>query len=152
VIETDSLQPAQLSDALVECLSLSHDRKLAVTFLSFGFKHGVPPEVDLCFDVRFLPNPYFEEHLRMMTGNDEPVAEFVLGRPETQTLIEKFESLFDFLLPSYIKEGKNYLTVGIGCTGGRHRSVAIANELVRRCTKQDVRVSGVHRDAQRALP
>lgn len=102
---------------------------MAVTFMSFGFKYGVPSQADLVLDVRFLPNPYFVPDLKPLTGRDEKVAAYVLDRPETHTFIAKTTDLLDFLLPNYAKEGKAYLTVAIGCTGGKHRSVAIAHRL-----------------------
>jgi UPF0042 nucleotide-binding protein len=102
---------------------------MAVTFMSFGFKYGVPSQADLMFDVRFLPNPYFVPELKALTGREEKVAHYVLDRPETKTFIAKVNDLLDFLLPSYAREGKAYLTVAIGCTGGKHRSVALAHAL-----------------------
>jgi UPF0042 nucleotide-binding protein len=104
---------------------------MAVTFMSFGFKYGVPSQADVMFDVRFLPNPYFVPELKALTGRDEKVASYVLDRPETQTFIAKVTDMLGFLLPNYQREGKAYLTVAIGCTGGKHRSVAIANHLAK---------------------
>lgn len=103
--------------------------KLVVNVMSFGFKYGIPIESDLVFDVRFLPNPFYVAELREMTGLDEPVSEFVFRSPETRTFMKKLEELIAFLLPLYVDEGKLSLTVAIGCTGGRHRSVAIAKAL-----------------------
>lgn len=104
-------------------------RDIDVTVMSFGFKHGIPMEADLVFDARFLPNPYYVEELRPLCGLDRPVGEFVFGYQQTRTFMEKIQELIDFLLPLYIEEGKLGLTVAIGCTGGRHRSVAIASAL-----------------------
>jgi RNase adapter protein RapZ len=102
---------------------------LSVTLLSFGFKHGLPPQADLVLDCRFLPNPHFVEELRPHTGLDAPVADYVLGREETGAFLERVRGLVSWLLPLYVREGKAHLTVAIGCTGGRHRSVAIAERL-----------------------
>jgi UPF0042 nucleotide-binding protein len=104
---------------------------MAVTFLSFGFKYGVPSNADLVFDVRFLPNPYYVPELKPLTGRDAPVAKYVLDRPETKEFLSRITSLLEFLMPSYQREGKAYLTVAIGCTGGKHRSVTLGHELLR---------------------
>lgn len=123
--------------------------QLRITVMSFGFKHGLPPEADLVFDVRFIPNPYFVEGLRPLTGRDPEVARFVLERPETKGFIERLEALLAFLLPQYEREGKAYLTVALGCTGGRHRSVAIAVEVVKWIERHGLPVRSVHRDVGR---
>lgn len=149
VVDTTKTTPAQLSDAIMTILGMRASRKLLLTFMSFGFKYGVPAEIDLCFDVRFLQNPYFIEHLRPLSGNDVQVSDFVLGLSETSAFLEKFDDMFGMLLPLYVGEGKNYLTVGIGCTGGRHRSVAIANEMTKRWKKADALVSTAHRDVSK---
>lgn len=151
IIETSKLKPAELNNTLVSKLGTNLHRKLVVTFLSFGFKYGVPPEIDLCFDVRFLPNPYFIDGLRDKAGTDSPVENFVMDKHDTRVFMDKFDDFFSFLLPCYEREGKNYLTVGIGCTGGRHRSVAIANALSKRCMASNVKVLCVHRDIDRPV-
>jgi UPF0042 nucleotide-binding protein len=97
--------------------------------MSFGFKHGIPTDADMVFDVRFLPNPHFIQELRPLTGSDRPVVEFMKSQPATQGFLTRLESMLGFLLPEYKREGKSYLTIAIGCTGGRHRSVMIVNEL-----------------------
>ena len=102
---------------------------LYISIFSFGFKYGIPPEADLLFDVRFMPNPYYIESLKYMTGNDKEVREFVMSFKESKEFLEKLMDMTKFLIPNYVKEGKNQLVIGIGCTGGRHRSVTIANEL-----------------------
>ncbi len=122
---------------------------MSITLLSFGYKHGVPPEADLMLDVRFLPNPYFVDELRDYSGEDEAVARYVLEREETRAFLEKTREFLAYLLPQYDQEGKAYLTVAIGCTGGRHRSVAIAAELARRLGEDGRRVQVRHRDAGR---
>ena len=104
-------------------------REIDITVMSFGYKHGIPLEADLVFDVRFLPNPFYVEELRPLSGLDRPVAEFVFRYQQTRTFMEKVQELIDFLLPFYIEEGKLGLTIAVGCTGGRHRSVAIASAL-----------------------
>ena len=122
---------------------------MAITVLSFGYKHGVPLEADLMFDVRFLPNPYFVDELRDYSGEDEAVARYVLDREETQGFLEKLRNFLAYLLPQYDQEGKAYLTVAIGCTGGRHRSVAIAVEVAKKLEEEGRRVQVRHRDAGR---
>jgi len=127
------------------------DDKLNVTLLSFGFRNGIPPESDLVFDVRFLPNPYFVEGLKPHPGTDPRVAAWVLERMQAQEFLARLESLLQFLIPQYRAEGKSYLTVSIGCTGGRHRSVALAEELGRRLTeKHRANVKVTHRDVMKA--
>lgn len=121
---------------------------LAVTMLSFGYKYGLPPEADLVFDVRFLPNPYFEAALRELTGRDGPVAEYVLGSESGKQIFEKLRELLELTLPQFEREGKSYLTVAIGCTGGRHRSVALV-EALRKSVAGDWKISIRHRDLGR---
>jgi UPF0042 nucleotide-binding protein len=121
--------------------------KLAVTFLSYGFKHGAPRDADLLFDVRFLPNPHYEPELRDLTGLDTPVREYVEGSQGLDEFFGLLTQLLDYLLPQYEHEGKAHLTIGIGCTGGRHRSVAIAERLAREYgDRGDFLVDVVHRD------
>ncbi|MCS1352201.1 RNase adapter RapZ [Mechercharimyces sp. CAU 1602] len=147
VIDTSRLKPVALKEKLVKQFS-QEPSQLSVTFLSFGFKHGLPLDVDLVFDVRFLPNPHYVHSLRPHTGQDEEVYEYVMKWPETQQFIAKLEDLLSFLLPHYLREGKSQLVVGIGCTGGQHRSVAIAEYLYRHFNeKQRCQVS--HRDAKK---
>ena len=107
----------------------SPEKQLSITILSFGFKYGIPVDSDLVFDVRFIPNPFYIPELKKYSGSDEPVKKYVLDQKETQGFIEKLEDMLRFLIPNYIKEGKRQLIVSIGCTGGRHRSVAIANTI-----------------------
>ena len=122
-------------------------RKPVVTLLSFGFKHGVPTDADLVFDVRFLPNPHFVGGLRKKTGLDRPVVRFLDDSPETGEFLEKTTDLLQFLLPRYVREGKSYVTIAVGCTGGRHRSVAVAEALRERLDDLDaVRLRVRHRD------
>lgn len=130
VIDTSDLTVHELRQLF---LSLSRDRRdrarLVVTVESFGFKHGVPPEADLMFDVRFLPNPHFVPTLRPLTGRDAPVAAFLTDQPATGSFVRRVSALLRWLIPRYVAEGKSYLTVAVGCTGGQHRSVFIAEAL-----------------------
>ncbi|HIR92437.1 MAG TPA: RNase adapter RapZ [Candidatus Egerieimonas intestinavium] len=122
-------------------------KSLIVTILSFGFKYGIPGDADLVFDVRFLPNPYYLEELRPYTGNDEPVRSFVMNCRQAGEFLDKVEDLVRFLIPNYIVEGKNQLVIGIGCTGGKHRSVTLANGLFQRLAQmEDIGVRVEHRD------
>ena len=124
-------------------------REIDVTVMSFGYKHGIPLDADLVFDVRFLPNPFYVEELRPLCGLDRPVSDFVFGYPQTRMFMQKVEELIDFLLPYYIEEGKLGLTIAIGCTGGRHRSVAIAAELNKYLNVKGIGAVSVHRDMER---
>lgn len=123
-------------------------RTMRVDVSSFGFKKGVPRVVDLLFDVRFLPNPHWDPDLRPLTGIDEPVRRFVLDNEDTKEFLREVNGLLDFLIPRYEAEGKSYLTIGIGCTGGRHRSVAIAEAIAEHIAGAGVKVSLHHRDAE----
>ena len=116
---------------------------LTVTVLSFGFKYGIPADADLVFDVRFLPNPFYVDSLKYLTGKDAPVSEFVLNNPSCEEFMLKLVDMISFLIPGYRKEGKYRLVIGIGCTGGQHRSVAIASELVKRLRETD-KSTGFH--------
>ena len=122
------------------------DRGPNVNVMSFGFKYGLPSEADLVFDVRFLPNPYFVEELRRLDGRSAPVQEFLDQKPETGAFFERLQSFLDFLLPLYAAEGKTYLTVALGCTGGKHRSVRLAEKLLEHLTAAGQPVSVNHRD------
>jgi UPF0042 nucleotide-binding protein len=148
VIDTTRMTVHELRDAITTRFGAgsAHDA-LNLTLLSFGFRNGIPTASDLVFDVRFLPNPYFVEGLKAFPGTDPRVSQWVLERGQTQEFLARLESLLQFLIPQYRAEGKSYLTISIGCTGGRHRSVALAEELARRLTdKRRVRVKVVHRD------
>ncbi len=121
-------------------------REIDVTVMSFGFKHGIPMDADLVFDARFLPNPYYVEELRDMSGLDRPVFEFVFSYPQTRQMTEKLQDMIDFLLPYYVEEGKLTLTIAIGCTGGRHRSVAIASALSDYLSAKGISSININRD------
>jgi UPF0042 nucleotide-binding protein len=152
VIDTTRMNVHELRDAITARFGSAADGDaLNVTLVSFGYRNGIPANSDLVLDVRFLPNPYFVEGLKPHPGTDPRVAEWVLARPQTQEFLERLESLLTFLLPQYKAEGKSYLTVSIGCTGGRHRSVALAEELSRRLTEHHrARVKVTHRDVSKA--
>ncbi len=125
------------------------DQSLMISSNSFGFKNGVPTEADLVFDVRFLPNPHFVPEFRKLTGKDPKVAKYVRQFPQTKEFLDKTADMLKFLLPHYIKEGKSYLTVAFGCTGGQHRSVFIAEEMKKRLSEAGYRVKTAHRDMPR---
>ena len=125
------------------------DRNLTISSVSFGFKNGVPSEADLVFDVRFLPNPHFVPEFRKLTGKHPKVARYVRQFPQTQEFLDKTADMLTFLLPHYIKEGKSYLTVAFGCTGGQHRSVFIAEEMKKRLAAEGYRAKTAHRDMPR---
>lgn len=127
----------------------ANGRNLTVSVSSFGFKNGVPADADLVFDVRFLPNPHFIPEFRPLTGKDPEVANYVRNSPQTKEFLEKVTDMLEFLLPNYIKEGKSYLTVAFGCTGGQHRSVFIAEEMKKRLAADGYRAKSMHRDMPR---
>jgi UPF0042 nucleotide-binding protein len=149
-VDTSALTVHQLKELLVQLYVTPKARLgLATSLVSFGFKHGVPFDADLVFDVRFLPNPHFVQALRPLDGRDPRVREFVLQDAESQELLEHLRAFLRFLLPRYEREGKAYLTVGIGCTGGRHRSVTLVEELRRFLDELGYTPSVVHRDLER---
>ncbi len=123
---------------------------LQINVVSFGYKHGLPLDVDLVFDCRFLPNPHWVEELRPLTGLDPPVRDYVLGQHDTPEFLDELDRMFALLLPGYEREGKSYLSVAFGCTGGRHRSVVIAEQLAQRFRRLGYRTVVHHRDVDRA--
>ena len=148
VVDTSDLTVHELRRAFMDLSRVGMDTPLVVTVLSFGFKHGVPPEADLLLDVRFLPNPHFVPELRPLTGRDQAVRDYIDNAEATRLFLDKTTDLLRFLIPRYAGEGKSYLTVAIGCTGGRHRSIAVAESLRRRLAEQEgVRLRLKHRDA-----
>lgn len=149
VIDTSELNIHQLKDRLVSAFDESRTSRLQVTVESFGYKHGLPLDADIVMDVRFLPNPHWEEHLRALTGHDPAVRDYVLERSDTSTFLDKFEDLLRTILPAYEAEGRSYLTIAIGCTGGRHRSVAVAEELAARLRAHGTAARTSHRDVSR---
>ena len=130
VVDTSGLSAVE-ANRLFARLVESHANRLSVSLISFGFKHGTPLDVDMLLDVRFLPNPHYDPELRPLTGHDEPVRNAVLGQDDTKEFLARLQDLLAFLIPRYAAEGKTYFTLGIGCTGGRHRSVAIVEEVAR---------------------
>jgi UPF0042 nucleotide-binding protein len=150
VIDTTELNIHQLKARIVDLFGEdSPAAGMQTTVTSFGYKHGLPLDADMVFDVRFLPNPFWVESLRDQTGLDGPVRDYVLGQVTAEGFLEKVEALVVELLPAYVAEGKSYLTIGIGCTGGRHRSVAISEELARRLRRHGYEPKVRHRDVQR---
>ena len=152
IIDTSNLLVKELRGEIEKIFVLNRDyRNLFVTIMSFGFKHGVPADCDLVFDVRFLPNPYYVPELKHKTGNQKEVQDYVLNSPVSHEFLNKLVDMIKFLIPNYIEEGKNQLVIGIGCTGGHHRSVTIANELYNQLNSSDasygIRLS--HRDIDR---
>jgi UPF0042 nucleotide-binding protein len=148
ILDTSQLLTRELKSELDKIFVKNQGFKsLMITILSFGFKYGIPSDSDLVFDVRFLPNPYYIDELRALSGNDAPVSEYVMNFEASRIFLEKLEDMIHFLIPNYILEGKNQLVVSIGCTGGKHRSVTLANELYQRLAKSEeygVRIE--HRD------
>lgn len=149
VLDTRTTSVHELKRKVAERFAEAEARAPQLTVMSFGFKHGLPPELDLCFDVRFLPNPYFIEELRPLTGQEPPVRDFVLQQEDAGTFLEKAEDFAEFLLPRFAQEGKAYVTLAIGCTGGKHRSVALAEALASRLKTDDRPVRVVHRDVKK---
>jgi len=147
VIDTTGLNVHQLKSQLSSLFGTEDIMdSLQVSVMSFGFKHGVPIDVDMVLDVRFLPNPHWDDDLRPMSGLDTPVKDFVLGTDLTGDFLDKTVALFELILPAYVSEGRSYLTIGIGCTGGRHRSVAISEELSKRISALGFQLRVSHRD------
>ena len=147
LIDTSELTVHQLKDRLVAAFAGGGEQRMQIAIESFGFKNGLPLDADIVLDVRFLPNPHWEPELRPLTGHDAAVRDFVLGQDAAISFLDDLERLLLGILPNYRNEGRNYLTIAIGCTGGRHRSVAIAEELVRRFAARGVTTRTGHRDA-----
>ncbi len=153
VIDTSNLLTRELKEEIDRIFVMNEEyNSLMVTILSFGFKNGIPADADLVFDVRFLPNPYYIEELKHQTGNDRPVQEYVMGFPEAEEFLVRLEDMVKFLIPNYVKEGKYQLVIGIGCTGGKHRSVTLANELYKRMkNKGNYGLKIYHRDEKQEI-
>ena len=149
VIDTSGLLTRVLKEELIRIFVKDENyNSLMISIMSFGFKNGIPADADLVFDVRFLPNPFYVESLKKLTGNDKPVRDYVMSFPEAEQFMEKLEDMISFLIPGYVKEGKNQLVIAIGCTGGQHRSVTIANALAERLRGGDYGINLYHRDAK----
>ena len=148
IIDTSHLLTRELRQEIEKIFVQNQDYKnLFITILSFGFKYGIPADSDLVFDVRFLPNPYYVEGLRAKTGNDKEIQDYVLQFQEAHTFLDKLEDMVNFLIPNYIAEGKNQLVISVGCTGGKHRSVTLANELYKRLAgRKEYGLKIEHRD------
>ena len=150
VVDTSELNVHQLRDRLRAVFSTSSDdQALQTSIVSFGYKHGLPLDVDLVFDCRFLPNPHWVESLRPLPGTDVRVKRYVMKQPETELFLAELERLFALLLPAYVKEGKAYLSIGVGCTGGHHRSVVLAEELAKILERLGFGANVHHRDVER---
>lgn len=149
VLDTSELNTNQLRSRIIEIFGDDGGSHMRTSIVSFGYKYGVPLDADLMFDCRFLPNPYWVEGLRELTGLDEPVERYVLELPETEQFLESLESMLTMLVPAFVREGKSYLTIAIGCTGGRHRSVALAAALAKRLESDGIPAVTFHRDVQR---
>ena len=150
IIDTSKLLTRELKEEIDRIFVKNGEyNNLIISIMSFGFKHGIPADADLVFDVRFLPNPFYIDELKYMTGNDKGVQEYVMGFPEAGQFMDKLEDMLRFLIPNYIKEGKYQLVVAIGCTGGKHRSVTLSNELYRRMKdKGNYGLTISHRDVK----
>lgn len=148
IIDTSELTPRMLREKIISGFSKGKQQTFSVNVISFGFKYGLPIDADLVFDVRFLPNPYYIDSLRPKTGLDEEVSSYVMKQPETQKFLEKLIDLLSFMLPHYKREGKSQLVIAVGCTGGQHRSVTLA-EYIGRHFEKDYLVNRGHRDIEK---
>lgn len=149
VIDTSKFTVHELRDVIRGTFVSSDGTRIIVSVVSFGFRHGVPVDADLVFDVRFLPNPNYIPEFKPMTGKNPKVAKYVAEFPQTQEFITRVKGLLDFLLPHYMREGKSYLTIAFGCTGGQHRSVMMASEICKHLSAEGYKVKESHRDMPR---
>ena len=150
IIDTSGLKPNQLKEEIQHLWGKNGKGNiLSITVMSFGYKYGIPLDTDLLMDVRFLPNPYYVRELKELTGCDQPVQEYVFNSPVSKEFIDKYYSLLKFLIPNYITEGKTHLVIAIGCTGGRHRSVALANSIGQLLQNDKFQVTIKHRDIEK---
>lgn len=150
IIDTSQLLTREFKEELEKIvLGRKEFNNLMVTVLSFGFKYGIPSDADIVFDVRFLPNPYYVEELRPLTGNDKKIQDYVMKAPEAEEFLERVDGLIQFLLPNYVKEGKSSLVIAVGCTGGKHRSVTLANAIAKRLYKTPYGCKVEHRDIEK---
>jgi UPF0042 nucleotide-binding protein len=149
VIDTSTLNVHQLRGVIMERLLPATTQRMKVTLLSFGYSYGIPTEADIVMDVRLLPNPFFVSELRGLTGKDTQVRDYVLKQEETTPFLQRFSEMIEYLIPLYTKEGKSYLTIAIGCTGGKHRSVVITERVAEMLGQRDQRVTVRHRDVER---
>ena len=149
VIDTSLLSAAQNRERVCGLFLNRGQSAMALTIMSFGFKYGLPPEADIVFDVRCLPNPFYVPELKNQTGLDQAVVDYVMDAPESRELLKRMESLLEYALPLYVKEGKSQLVIAVGCTGGKHRSITFARLLGEFCQKQGYAPAVQHRDARR---
>ena len=149
VIDTTALNVHQLTDKVAEAFGTMQTTAMKVTVVSFGFKYGIPVDADLVADMRFLPNPHWVDELRPLTGRDAPVADYVKKQPEAEEFLTEYVALVRTLISGYLREGKRFMTIAIGCTGGKHRSVAIAEEFARRLRAEGIDAAARHRDLGR---
>lgn len=150
VVDTSHCNAMQLRRIIDDLYASEKDERLLISVVSFGYKRGLPIDADMIFDIRFLPNPFWVDELRDQTGLDAPVSDYVLGFPEAQEFLDRLTGLITFLAPQYVSEDKKQLVIGVGCTGGQHRSVAMAEELHRRLTELGMRSELAHRDVPAA--
>jgi RNase adapter protein RapZ len=151
VIDTSKFNVHELRQFIIDKFQRPGSRPLLVSVVSFGFRYGIPSDADLVFDVRFLPNPHFVPKLRPFSGKDPKVARYIRSFPQTGEFLRRIESLLSYLIPLYIREGKSYLTVALGCTGGRHRSVALAEVIRRYLQRKKYSAKVVHRDIEKSI-
>ena len=150
IIDTSNLSTGKLRGQLIDLVAGGmREHSMDVRVVSFGFKYGLPLEADLVFDVRFLPNPYYIPELKHKTGLDEEVVDFVMGHPEAKELLRRYEGFLEYALPLYVKEGKSQLTIAVGCTGGKHRSITFARKIAEYCKQLGYQTGIQHRDAVR---
>ncbi len=149
--DTSSYNVHQLKDVIQRYfLSSPAQKRLVINLSSFGYRYGLPPDADIVLDVRFLPNPYFIEDLKNYDGSDQKVEDYVMGREESKTFLQELTKLMEFLIPNYEKEGKAYLNIALGCTGGKHRSVVMSNRIGDYLANKDYIVNINHRDIKRS--
>jgi len=150
ILTTTDYTPQELREELQSVFFTTKEGKpLSINLLSFGYKYGIPLDADLVFDVRFIPNPYYQKPLKNLTGTNQRVKEYVMEKPATKTFLEFLFPFLDFVIPQYVKEGKHHLTLAIGCTGGRHRSIVVANEIYKHLVSEHYPVRVTHRDINR---
>jgi UPF0042 nucleotide-binding protein len=149
VIDTSSLNVHQLTDKIAEAFGTAHSTAMRATVISFGFKYGIPVDADLVADMRFLPNPHWIPELQPLTGRDAAVSDYVLGMPEAEEFLSEYVDLIETVVRGYLREGKRFMTVAIGCTGGKHRSVAMTEEIASRLRDRGVQSRPLHRDLGR---
>lgn len=151
VIDTSHFNVHELRQFIIRRFQSADRRPMAISIVSFGYRFGIPTDADLVFDVRFLPNPHFVPELRPHSGEQARVARYVMSFPEARGFLRRVEGLLTFLIPRYVEEGKSYLTIAFGCTGGRHRSVALAERVTRDLARKGYQAKVGHRDLERSV-